>query len=451
MDKASSSVALVKRTRSIRARLLSIALVWAVALALGGGWALSYAFRTTAERAFDARLTSLLFVVVGLVELDERGELRVERGIGDPQFERVYSGWYWLVRDEEGVKLRSRSLWDLSFTVPTLSVSANPTLWSERDPLGRPIRIAAQSVVLSGATRPVTFAVTGDLEALHEETRRFDWVLRIALAALGLGLVLAVFLQARYGLRPLQEVAHQVERVRKREAQRLEESGTRELDMLIEEINSLIEHNRRLVERARASAGDLAHALKTPLAIMQSATTQDSPLAREQREQIAAMERIITRHLARASAAGPGNHPPVPIASIVSQLIRGLNRIHAERGLNVESRVAEDLSYAADRQDLEEMIGNLIENAYKWARHKIVVGAHRTENRLVLAVEDDGPGIPETRAELATERGTRLDESAPGSGLGLSIVRDLAEIHGGTVKLEPSPLGGLRAELQLPT
>lgn len=255
MDKASSSVALVKRTRSIRARLLSIALVWAVALALGGGWALSYAFRTTAERAFDARLTSLLFVVVGLAELDERGELRVERGIGDPQFERVYSGWYWLVRDEEGVKLRSRSLWDLSFAVPALPVSANPTLWTERDPLGRPIRIAAQAVVLPGATRPVTFAVTGDLQTLHEETRRFDWVLRIALAALGLGLVLAVFLQARYGLRPLQEVARQVERVRKREAQRLEESGTRELDLLIEEINSLIEHNRRLTQSATAECG----------------------------------------------------------------------------------------------------------------------------------------------------------------------------------------------------
>src|SRR5690606_26404286 len=138
-----------------------------------------------------------------------------------------------------------------------------------------------------------------------DATRRFDWVLRIGLAALGLGLVLAVCLQARYGLRPLPEVAHQVERVREREAQRLEESGTRELHLLIEEIRSLSEHSRRLVERARASAVALAHARKPAGAIMHAATTQDSPLAREQREQIAAMERSITRHLARASAAGP--------------------------------------------------------------------------------------------------------------------------------------------------
>jgi signal transduction histidine kinase len=274
-------------------------------------------------------------------------------------------------------------------------------------------------------------------------------MLRIALGALALGLLIAVFVQVHFGLRPLRRLAHDVQSVRTGNADHLPSSGTRELDLLVDQVNSLIEHNRHVVERARASASDLAHALKTPLAIMQSVEPGSPDVQREQREQIAAMERIVTRHLARASAAGPGRRTKTPIAPIVEELTRGLGRVHADRQLELVRDLPTNLTYAADREDLEEMIGNLIENAYKWAHGSIRIAAIVDSDQLALVVEDDGPGIDGDPAR-AIERGTRLDETTPGSGLGLSIVTDIASIYGGQLRLDPSPLGGLRATLCLP-
>jgi signal transduction histidine kinase len=421
---------------------------------LAGGWALTYSFRTTAQNAFDARLTSLLNVLIGLVEVDARGQLELARSIGDPQFDRVYSGWYWLVIEGDATRLRSRSLWDLTLPVPTPGVSATPHVEAMRDPLGRDVRTVAQSVLLPGKNAPVTFVVTGDLDVLRAEYRQFDWMLRIALGALALGLLIAVLVQVHFGLRPLRRLAHDVQSVRTGNADHLPSSGTRELDLLVDQVNSLIEHNRHVVERARASASDLAHALKTPLAIMQSVEPGSPDASREQREQIAAMERMVTRHLARASAAGPGRRTKTPIAPIVEELTRGLGRVHADRQLEVARDLPTNLTYAADREDLEEMIGNLIENAYKWARSRIRIAAivdsdQVDSEQLVLIVEDDGPGI-DGDPSRAIARGTRLDETTPGSGLGLSIVTDIASIYGGQLRLEPSPLGGLRATLCLP-
>lgn len=436
-------------TKSLRSRLLWSALVWVVLASIAGGWALTYSFRTTAQDAFDARLTSLLNVLIGLAEIDPAGELRLARSIGDPQFERVYSGWYWLVSADAKTSLRSRSLWDLELSISAPAVSATPSLSTGEDSLGRGLRIAAQTVSLPGYSRPITFVVTGDLEALRAEYRQFDWMLRIALGALGLGLIGAVFAQVHFGLRPLRRLAHAVEEVRTGNADRLPSSGTRELDLLVDEVNSLIEHNRHIVERARASASDLAHALKTPLAILQATQPGTGESAQEQREQIEAMERIVSRHLARAAAVGPGRHAQTKIASIIDDLTRGLNRVHADRRLQVTSNVDAEIGYAADREDLEEMIGNLVENAYKWAHSRIDIAARNEPNALLLIVEDDGPGI-EGDPTRAMQRGTRLDETTPGTGLGLSIVTDLAALYGGNLKLASSSLGGLRAELALP-
>lgn len=424
--------------------------MWVICATIAGSWALSYAFRATAQEAFDARLISLLTLVIGLAEVNPNGQLQLARGIGDPQFESVYSGWYWLVADGSAVRLSSRSLWDMSFPVPNLPVSASPTVWSTRDAMGREVRVAAQSVILPAAAEPFTFAVTGDLGALHAQARRFDWITRIALGVLGIGLVLAVWMQVKFGLRPLRRLAREVEAVRTGSAEQLARSGTRELDLLVDEVNTLIEHNRRIVERARDSAADLAHALKTPLAIMQSAHVEHGERADEHREQIAAMERIITRHLTRASVAGPGRRAPAPIAPIVDELARGLTRVHTERALQVTSDIQADLAYPADRQDLEEMIGNLMENAYKWARRRIRIAGRSSGERVLLSIEDDGPGLDFEQADEAAERGRRFDERTPGTGLGLAIVTDIAEIYSGSLKLERSDLGGLAAELTLP-
>lgn len=439
----------MRRPKSLRARLVSAALIWVLLATLAGGWALTYSFRATAQRAFDTQLNSLLNILIGLSEVDAQGRVQLTRDIGDPQFEKVYSGWYWLIATDGAPPLRSRSLWDLELVVPQPPVSATPTFVSTTDSAERAVRAAVQTVRLPNLAVPVTYVVTGDLEALQAQYRQFDWTLRAALSALGLGLVIAMLVQVYFGLRPLRRLARDVEAVRTGRADALAPSGTRELDLLVDEVNSLIQHNRRIVERARASASDMAHALKTPLAIMHSLEHTDPATAREQREQIAAMERIVTRHLARAAAAGPGRHALVPIAPIVAALTRGLSRVHAERDLAVETHIAESLGYGADREDLEEMLGNLIENAYKWAQRRIRIGAENTGNALRVTIEDDGPGIAGDPAR-AIARGVRLDEKTPGTGLGLSIVTDIASIYDGALELTESELGGLKAVLELP-
>lgn len=431
--------------RSLRARLLASALAWVLCATLLGGLALSYAFKSASEEVFDSRLGSLLSILIGLAEVNHAGELHLARELGDPEFSRVYSGWYWLVKSEERTLLRSRSLWDLRLATRALPISATPTLWSETDPLGRELRIAGQSVQLPGAAGPLTFIVTGDAQALARESDRFNWVLRISLAALGLGLVLAVLLQVSFGLRPLQRLAQQTEAVRRGTSQELTRTGTNEIDMVVDEVNSLIEHNRRVVERNRATAADLAHALKTPLTIMQSADT-----LQDVRAPIANMERLITRHLIRSATAGPGHHAPVVLSEIAQELMQGLSRVFAERKLETRIEIPADLSFRGDREDLEEVMGNLLENAFKWAKTQVVIGANVTDAQLCIYVEDDGPGIDAGDAAFVTVRGMRLDEQTPGSGLGLSIVTDIAAIYHGELQLARSALGGLRASLMLP-
>lgn len=439
----------MRRLKSLRSRLLLGALVWVACASIAGGWALSYAFRSAAQNAFDARLASLVGVLIGLVDIQPDGEPKLARPLGDPQFEQVYSGWYWLVADEKSARLRSRSLWDLTLEVPTPPVAAQPTVTTAQDPLGREIRIAAQRVLLPGATVPVTFVVTGDAEALHAEIRHFDFVLRIALGALGVGLLLAVLVQIRFGLRPLERLAREVQAVRTGQSDRLPTLETAELDGVVAEVNSLIEHNQRIVERARASASDLAHALKTPLAVMKS-LEEGGNASSERRLQLEAMERIVTRHLARASAAGPGRRAAIPVAPIVAEIARGLARVHADRKLEIVNDVRADTTYPADREDLEEILGNLIENACKWAASRVRVSDRTDERHLFIVVDDDGPGMPEEQAQRAIDRGVRFDERPFGSGLGLAIVTDLVRLYEGELMLSRADLGGVRAQVALP-
>jgi signal transduction histidine kinase len=440
----------VRRPRSLRSRLLLGALVWVIAASIAGGWALSYAFRSAARNAFDARLSSFVAVLIGQIDVQPDGQLSLARAIGDPQFEQVYSGWYWLASDRINPPLRSRSLWDLSLDVPNVPVAATPTLFAARDPLGREIRIAAQRVVLPGASTPITFVVTGDAEALRTEIQHFDLVLRIALGALGLGLILAVLVQIRFGLRPLERLAAEVQAVRTGQSDRLPALETAELDGVVAEVNSLIEHNQRIVERARSSASDLAHALKTPLAVLKTLNDDDASAAQERALQLGAMERIVTRHLARASAAGPGRRAALPIAPIVDEIARGLALVHAERHLQIDNEVRNTTRYPADREDLEELLGNLIENACKWATRRVRVRDREENDRLIIVVEDDGPGMPPEQAQHATDRGVRFDERAPGSGLGLAIVTDLVALYEGELTLSRADLGGVRAQVALP-
>jgi signal transduction histidine kinase len=227
---------------------------------------------------------------------------------------------------------------------------------------------------------------------------------------------------------------------------------------LVNDLNSLLEHREQIVRRALAKAGDLAHGLKTPLAVL--AREADRVEAEGQPEvaasihhQIERMRRQVDYHLAHARAAGSGGTPGAHCVVLVSAegLSRTLLRIYAARGLDIEVDVSPEHSIRGQREDMDEMLGNLLDNACKWARSAVRVQSLRENGSIVILVDDDGPGIVPEMRDVVLQRGVRADEAAPGSGLGLSIVRDLAEVYGGSISLENSPMGGLRARLQLPT
>jgi signal transduction histidine kinase len=436
---------------SLRRRLVLAGLLLVVVTTVAAGWALSLSFRQTVERGLDQQLVTLLLALVGTVEPEPDGTLSLSRPLGDPRFDRVFSGFYWVVADRDSVLLRSRSLWDLDLAPDRLPASSQARLRTMAGPREESLRVAEQTVTLPGARRPLTFMVTADRAELAADIRRFDGSLALGLGALGLGLLAAVVVQVGLGLRPLRRVAAQVEAVRTGHAGQLEPTGLRELDPLVNEVNQLISDNRRMLDRSRASAADLAHALKTPLAVLRTSLHSHPELAAQASGPLGDMQRIIDRQLARAAAAGPRSGVATPVAPVAAAILDSLGRIHADRHLALEQHIPDHLRFPGDSQDLEEILGNLLDNACKWATTRVRVSATvPTVGGLLLQVEDDGPGIAPEQAAAATARGGRLDTSVPGSGLGLAIVTDLVDLYGGRLELGRSSLGGLLATVELP-
>lgn len=439
------------RPDSLRARLILAALVWVLLASALGGMALSITFRNTVEHNFEQRALALLATLVGTTEIAPDGTLASSRPLGDPQFDRVYSGWYWLVADGDRVLLSSRSLWDLELRPAPASVSATPAIRRVADSQGRPLLSFEQTLLLPDAAAPLTFMLTADEAELHREIAEFNLLLWGALGALGLGLVVAVVVQVGFGLRPLKDLALKIGEVRHGTAPRLTPTGTRELDLLVDEINTLIDHNRAHLKRARGHAGDLAHALKTPLAVLKSRLADGtSANVDEERELVNVMHKIIDRQLSRVAAAGPRRGASTPVEPTVAAMLRGMRKIHADRSLAMESSIDPAALFAGDDQDLEEMLGNVLDNACKWAASRIHIAAATSAGRVTIMVADDGPGMSDTQIALAIERGQRFDSTVPGSGLGLAIVSDLVDLYGGKLRLSRAEMGGLKAELELP-
>jgi signal transduction histidine kinase len=265
------------------------------------------------------------------------------------------------------------------------------------------------------------------------------------------------FLHVRRGLSPINQLRNRLTAVHKGVAARVGGGYPAEVQPLVDDLNALIEERERRVARAVAKAGDLAHGLKTPLAVLaheaqQARAAGYGQLAAEIDQQIDRMRRQIDYHLAHARSAASAASPVAraPVAASAEGLVRALERLHAERDLRIEIDAPEPHAFRGQREDLDEMLGNLLDNACKWARARVMLTCSKEGEQIVIAVDDDGPGIEPSMREAVMRRGVRSDEAAQGSGLGLAIVRDLAEIYGGSVLLEESPMGGARARLTLP-
>lgn len=436
---------------SLSLRLIAAALVWlVVVLAIGGG-ALALAFRSTVEQEFRNRLEAMLNAMIAATEIGSDGTVVVVRPLGDPRFDQVFSGWYWQVTEPGGRMVRSRSLWD-SVIAP---VDGGTQLHTRRitGPHGEPLLVVERDLRFPDASGPVHLLVAADLDEVSAGVRRFDLLLMASLGLLGLGMAVAVVIQVRYGLWPLRVMAADLQAVRDGERTRLAGRYPREVAPLAAAMNSVLDNDVELIERARTHVGNLAHGLKTSLAIV-TAELDGAGDRKVLLEQVRVMRRQIEHHLGRASAAAGAGRAlgvPVPVRAVVEAVTGALARVFADRTLAFEIDVAADVAFRGQREDFEEIVGNLLENACKWAARRVRVSARDAEDCLVVSVEDDGPGMTPEQAAEAARRGKRLDEKAPGWGLGLSIVSDLVDMNGGELDFARGPLGGLRVTVRLPT
>lgn len=451
------------RFNSLSARLIVAAAVWTLLALLIGGFVLSGLFRASVQGDFDARLKFDLDGLIAAAEPDSSGRVSLHERFSDPRFERVYSGWYWQIVPEQpkGDIRISRSLWDKAIRLTDFQMRGGIAWGHGIGPEDQRVRVVARRIEFPITATPqksdmrvYTFLVGGNVSEVESEVANFNTLLIWASAIFALGLIAAIFLQVRIGLLPLRRLSTELARVRDGQARQLEGHFPSEIAPLVRELNSMIGHNAEVIARARTQVSNLAHSLKTPLSVLASeASANPGPLADVVGARVNTMRRQIDKYLSRARAAGSaavlGNRTPVK--PVLDDLARTLERIHGNRALSISADAPDGLFFRGERQDFEEMAGNLMDNACKWAESRVMAKAVRLpDGELELCVDDDGPGLdPEERA-LVGERGERLDESVPGSGFGLAIVRDIAGLYGGSLELGASPLGGLQARLKLP-
>ena len=459
-----------RQPRSLVTGLVRGAAMWAIPILILSAVVLTWLYRTTTYRIFDDPLDSAVTSLIASVDVNENGVVAVSREPLDPRYQRALSGRYWLigrVGEEARAPLlplaASRSLYGESLTLdpPVLrelksNMGEAVRASSQGVDTGETLRIVARQVILPGTEQPVIVLAGADKRAATRDIQRFALTALALMTALCLALIFAVYTQVRVGLSPLFTLRNKVADVREGKAAQVEGVYPPEIAPLAQELNSLITHNKNIVERARTHVGNLAHALKTPLAVLQNEAqggkTTPSKLVAKQTE---IMRQQVDHHLRRARAAARGQAIGVttPVEEVIEPLTRTLPRIYRDKDLLIDVEAERQLVFRGAKRDLEDMIGNLMDNAAKWTKSEIKLRAKTDEQRpdmMRITIEDNGAGLDPREYEEALKRGARLDEATPGSGLGLAIVDDLARAYKGLFHLSRSDMGGLQADLILP-
>ncbi len=446
---------------SLVGRLIWLAAGWSLAVLAVTCIALTTFFYTSAINRFDQGLKDAADGLLAGSSVDDSGEV-VPPPFTDPRALRVYSGKYWQLAEPTGAVemhplVRSRSLWDGDIDAPSdpsRLTMGSTVFYDTVGPAKEPLRVVAMTRGLPGRKTPVVFMAAQDRSPVDKDVGSFFLRTAVLLVLLGVGLVAAVILQVRVGLKPLFDLSREVMEVRKGRAERVAGRYPAELEPLAAELNALVAHNQEVVDRQRTHVGNLAHALKTPLSVMLTeARGVQGALADVVTRQAETMRQQVDHHLrrARTAARAQGSRDRTLVASAIEELARTLERIFERQGVVIDWEAPDDLAFQGERQDLLEIAGNVLENACKWSRRGVWIEAEPVSaDRLRLRIEDDGPGLPAERRGEVLQRGARLDESAPGSGLGLSIVDELVRAYGGSMTLGQSRRGGLLVEVELP-
>ncbi|KUE79620.1 ATP-binding protein [Aeromonas schubertii] len=438
--------------RTLRGRLLVIALIWCGLFLFATGFSLQRMLTNYWQQAEADGLRLQLFDLLSRLELGEDGLPMLTEPLADPRFRQPYSGFYWQLEAHGQVVAKSRSLWDSQLVSERLRPAfGDKGLFLGKGPGGEPLLLMTRSVLLPGSDLPLRLVMAKDSSVLNQTLKKTRLSLFFGLGFAAAGLILGFLFQVLYGLRPLHLLRRELARIHQGHQEKFEQRYPLEIQPLVEDINRLLHHYGELLSRARSHTGNLAHALKTPLSILRNQVPQlppaEQPAITEQLDQI---QRHIDYHLGKARVTGAAKVLGVstPLRARIEYICRAFSRLYPGRELAID--VPATLAVGVEEQDFDEMVGNLLENAYKWSSQRIRVSTAELGGWITLRIEDDGPGMTEDQMARAIERGVRLDEKVPGSGLGLNIVSDLAEAYRGNLIMGRAELGGLAACLSLP-
>ncbi len=442
---------------SIAARLFWLSAAWLVVALIATGLLLSELYSRALERS---QAETLNFNLITLVERSVEAGTPTALGVQapNPRFNRSGSGWYWQITNPEGELLNlSNSLVGESFSMLDETYDENNSrVGNAMDDAGRHLKVIERKVEFQDTQLIVT--VAGNLDDIAQLTGQFRNQAFVVLGAVGVMLAIMSAIVARVALRPVGRLARAIERVRSGEAQKVEGNYPQELTPLAGELNELLRSNTQIVQRAKSQVGNLAHGLKTPLAVLQNeAEISSKKLPVIVKSEVKKMNSQVKIYLDRAqmSARSAIVGSRANTGEVIARLVRVMQKLHCERKLSVELEGNHAIWFRGEESDLEEIVGNLLDNACKWSAKeiKILVGTKRLKGQkfATITIEDDGAGLSELEAESVLRRGVRLDEKTAGSGLGLDIVKELVDIYGGQLKLDRSTLGGLRANILLPT
>jgi signal transduction histidine kinase len=448
-----SSRGYVRTTGSVSRRMILVAVAWIMLLLVGGGIALDRVLTGAVTQNVDDQLDFLLTSMIVSAEIGPNGEVMFSRDLADQRFLEPNSGAYWQISGKGFEPFPSRSLWDRKLRVNAqVHDDRDLHIYESNEFPETTLRIAERDLKLPGSPVRWKFQVAQSRDPLDAQISVLRRTLIRSFLLLGLGLVAMVALQTWYGLLPLRKLRSEIARLRAGQSRRIQGAMPAEVAPMVEELNALVEHNDRQAEEARRHAGNLAHALKTPLSvIMNAAAAGQDDLAPTVIREARTMRRQIDHHLARARAVGRRGsaHSRAQVWPSVEAVERAVARLYPNVRIDVDGQ--KDLVAHIERQDLDDLLGNLVENAAKYGGGSVFVTVGAQAGFVEILVEDDGMGIPEADRIRTFDRGVRLDTGKPGTGLGLAIVRDVAEIYGGTVALEESEdLGGLLVRLRLP-
>lgn len=455
------------RRNSLSRRLFLSSAIWTLLVLPFAAAVLVSLYQDAVERSFDARLNQYLEYLIAITSPDQGIDVMEPGSLGEPLFSLPSSGWYWEIKSLGGPPLdyKSISLASETLTLPSqIGVAPDETEIRKAylpGPDVQSLRVLEREITITqkDQARRYTYAVAGDADEIEDAVGAFTAMLVIAFCMLGAGLLIATFFQVRYGLRPVREIGEKLAAIRSGKASQLEGSLPDEIQPLQEELNALIQSNQAIIERARTHVGNLAHALKTPLSVITNeAREREDEFSIKVAGQAELMREYITHHLTRAQIAARVSivGGVTDVCETLNSLTHALSRIYSDRNISFVVDCPADAKFRGEKQDLQEMVGNLLDNACKWADAKVNVhvetdkSSKATNRHLIVLVDDDGPGLSPSELDTVVKRGKRLDETKPGSGLGLSIVADLSEMYYGSFVLQQAPTGGVRAKLTLP-